>query len=143
MGLTRAAAEAILVGRCGKILALAGLDGTTVDGTNPDLADPIRSGLASLGLATATVGAVVDADLAAIASETLDQLLDVAEVRALESALGNLDQPDQEASLNNYQYLGRLRDSIEKTVARKRTQAVQKYNFGQGAVSSGTVAINA
>jgi len=128
MPLTRANVETILIGRAGKILALAGLDGLTRTGANPDLGDPIRVGLASLGLGTATLGVVVDADFAPITAFNVDQLLDVATLAALEAALGNLVQS-----------LGKLRDSIEATVRRKRLQAERQYGYGLPSLTAGVL----
>jgi len=139
MPLTRANVETILIGRAGKILALAGLDGLTRTGANPDLGDPIRVGLASLGLGTATLGVVVDADFAPITAFNVDQLLDVATLAALEAALGNLDQPDQTADTDNVQSLGKLRDSIEATVRRKRLQAERQYGYGLPSLTAGVL----
>jgi hypothetical protein len=139
MPLTLAILDSILVPRCGGTLALAGLDGVTVDGTNVALLDPIRQGLASLGIATATVGVVDDDDLLPITADTLDQLLDVAELRALESALGWLDQPDQMADTDNQQSLGKLRDSIETTVARRRKQVEKQYGYGAASLANITI----
>ncbi len=139
MPLTRAIVEQTLLSRCGRILAKAGLDGATADGTNPALADPIRQGLASLGLGTATLGVVVDADLLPITGATIDQLLDIAALAALEAALGNLDQPDQVADTDSSQAFGKLRDSIEATVARLRAQARARYGYGLAALAAGVI----
>lgn len=139
MPITRAAVESTLVNMCGGILTKAGLDGTTVDGSNASLTSPIRQALASLGFATATLGVVVEADLLPITWETLDQLLEVAELRALESALGNLNQPDQMADTDNQQWLGKLRESIEDTVARKRKQVERQYGYGLSSLVPGVV----
>lgn len=139
MPLTRANVETILIARCGRLLTLSGLNGTTQDGTNVALADPIRQGLSSVSIVTATLGIVADDDLAMVDSTTIDEMLDVAELRALESCLGNLDQPDQMADTNNEQWLGRLRDSIEKTVARKQALLQKQYGVGLGSLSTGVL----
>lgn len=139
MALTRAVAEFVVIRGCGKILARAGLDGTTVDGTNDDLTDALREGLASLGFGVATLGAVTDADLMPIAPTNFSQFRDIAILSALESALGNLAQPDQMADTDNQQMLGKLRDSIEATVARKQKLAQQQYGYGLGSLTAGVV----
>lgn len=139
MAATRAQVEQVLVRRCGRQLALVGLDGATCDGTNPDLADPVAVALAALGLWAADPAAAVDADLAPLGPMQLAALLDLAEVRALESVLGNWDQPDQVADTNNEQGLGRLRDSLERTVARKRLQLERQYGLGLPELSAGVL----
>jgi len=136
MPLTRAQAETLLVARCGKLLAAVGLDGTTVDGTNAALTDPLAEALRSLAIAPASPAAVTTQDLAGVADASVPQLLDVAELRALETALANWTDPDQVAGQDNRQDLGRLRDSLEKTVARKSERARSLYGYGVDATAS-------
>lgn len=95
MSLTRAQAEAMLVRRCGRWMSRAKMAVVT-DGTNADLNDPIRLALQAMGLAVADVTSVSDADLVAldVATTKLDEFLDRAEVRTLESVLGNMSDPD-------------------------------------------------
>lgn len=137
MAITRAQVEQILIRRCGKKLALVGLDGVTQDGSNTDLSDPIASTLAILGLAVANVALVADADLVAVQACQAGALVDIAELRVLESVLGNWDQADQMADTDNSQSLGKLYDSLEKTVARKRLQLQRQYGFGVGELTAG------
>lgn len=92
MTLTRAQAEAVLVNRCGPFLEAAGLAVTTA-GTNADLNDVIRRTLALMGYAPATIVAA-DSDLALlITSDLVEEFLDRAEVRALETCQGRLADP--------------------------------------------------
>lgn len=131
MALTRATVEAVLINRCGKTLTSVNLDGTTIDGTNAALTDPIGEGLRSLGLVVANLGAVVSGDLSGITdADDFAQLLDVAELRALETALANWTEADQVSGQDNSQALGRLRESLERTVARKAKQAQDRYGYG-------------
>ncbi len=131
MPLTRAQAETLLVARCGKLLAAVGLDGTTVDGTNAALTDPLAEALRSLEIAPASPAAVTTQDLAGVDDASVPQLLDVAELRALETVLGNWTDPDQTAGQDNRQDLGRLRDSLEKSLARKSARAESLYGYGK------------
>lgn len=137
--LTRPAAEVAVIAGCGGILARAKLDGATVDGTNASLTDPLRRGLASLGYGVATLGAVTNTDLLPVDSDSFDQFRDVAILSALEDALGNLAQPDQMADTDNQQWLGKLRDSIEASVARKRKQVERQHGYGLAGLSSGVL----
>lgn len=89
MAITRANAEAILIGRLGTLMTEAGLDGTTVDGTNADLNDPFASALRSMGYAVADITNVSDVDLSALAEEDYNEFLDRAELRVLETIEGN------------------------------------------------------
>jgi hypothetical protein len=86
MSLTRAQLEVVLLRRVGKLYAAVRLDGTTQDGSNVDLTDPLAATLRQLGIALASPLAVVDADLVDFPVAKLDALLDLAELRALESA---------------------------------------------------------
>lgn len=134
MSLTRATVEVALIARCGKLLTAVGLDGATVDGTNAALTDPIGEGLRSLGLAVATLGAVTSADVAQVTDgDGFAQLLDVAELRAFETILASWTEPDQIEGQDTRQDLGKLRESLEKTLTRKAAQALRIYGYGDAA----------
>ena len=89
MTLTRANVEVMLISRVGKLFDLISLDGTTVDGTNVDLNDPIASALLRLDYAVASIVLVSDADIASVSTDDYQAVLDLAELRALENWLGN------------------------------------------------------
>lgn len=57
-----------------------------------NLSDAIATGLRSLGIYPQSPVAVLDLDLSTIQGDQISQLLDVAEWRALESALNNCDE---------------------------------------------------
>lgn len=84
---TRAEAEAELIARLGTWMTAAGLDGTTIDGTNADLSSP-------LGYALRVVESNTVPD---VASADLDKLYDLAELRALENVLQNYKKIDGKA----------------------------------------------
>lgn len=86
MPLTLSQVEVKLTGRFGYLLSQLGLDGTTADGTNATLAEPIRIALTALGLPTATPGEVTDADLDSLDPGELTKFLDVAAYFALDVA---------------------------------------------------------
>lgn len=86
MTITREGIEIILARRVGAILTAAGLDGVTVDGSNVDLNDPLGWACRQLGYSVADPTAVHDDDLASVTDSNLDEFLDLAEYRALESA---------------------------------------------------------
>lgn len=94
MSLTRVQAETIVVRRIGRWLSAAKLDGTTVDGTNADLADPLAWAVRQSGGTVTDPTDPGDADLASIAD---DRLLDLAELRALMSAYQNFTRTDAKA----------------------------------------------
>lgn len=93
MSATRAAIEAVLVGRTAAYLDAAG-KATTVAGANRDLDDPLFRTLVLMGHAPASAE-VSDADLAGIdpASAAYLELCDRAELRVLETCQRNLADP--------------------------------------------------
>lgn len=79
-------ANAVLIQRCGAYMTAAGLTADT-----GALIDPVRWGLAALGFTPASILVVTDADLAGVTTaERTDALLDLAEIRLLETCLTNL-----------------------------------------------------
>lgn len=138
MALTRAQAEAILVRRVGRLLTAASMDGTTVNGTNADLADPLAWAIGQAGGALASRSAVTDADVATVSDE--EQLLDLAELRTLESISGNLALVDVTFGPHS-EKLGQLGDRVEKLIARKRKQVAADHGVGASALEAGVVTL--
>lgn len=116
MALTRADFEAVLVKRCGAALAKVSLDGTTIDGTNADLADPIRTAVRAMGYVVADPIDPADADLADVPATRYEALFDLAELRALETVLANwtgVDEKFGQDSQANSQYGKQLESRIK------------------------------
>jgi len=84
---TRAKIEEILIKRCGVLMLSAGMDGTTITGSNADLNGPIGYGLRQLGYATADISAVTTAEVEAVSADKIGKLLDVAEKYCLETVV--------------------------------------------------------
>mgnify|MGYP000920921279 FL=1 len=93
MALTRSAVETVVTRRVGSLLEEAGLSAAA---PNPHLADPIAWALRGLGYNVASITDVTDADLLPVGAAHVDALLDLAELRALESVAGNLLAVDVE-----------------------------------------------
>jgi hypothetical protein len=138
MAFTLAQFQKVLQRRCKAKMVYAGLDGVTADTVNLDLADPLREGLASLGLGVADLAQVTDADLLPVGPIDASQLLDVAELRALESILGNRASPDQKA-IDSQLLHGRFYAQLERTTARKRLQVERQYGIGVATISAGVL----
>lgn len=138
MTLTRAAVETILTRRVGQRMAAAGLDGTNHDGGNDDLNDAIWLALDTLGYAVADISNVVDADLTPVTN--VAQLLDVAELRTLESIQGNLAKVDftDGASYS----LNQLSLQVDRLIADKRKMLQQQYGIGLGTLTGGVVGLD-
>jgi hypothetical protein len=116
---TRDQVEAILIRRAGALLRKAGLDGTTVDGTNPDLADPISSSLRRLGVVVVDMTDPTDIELALLDDDDLEEFLDRAELRTLHSILGNWIKPNAQQDTDRQDW----GDLIDLT--RERIDALQ------------------
>ena len=129
MAIARASIETIIIRRAGKVMTAVGLDGTTCDGTNVDLNDPVGYGLRQLDYSVADLVNVSDADLAYVSAEEIDQLLDTAELRTLENALQNCDQVTISVGPRT-ENLSDLRDGLEKTITRKREHLISQYGSG-------------
>src|SRR5215212_491512 len=126
MAVTRANIETILIRRCGKLLSAAGLDGTTVSGANADLNDGIGSALRTLGYTVASLVSVADSDVSVVADSEIDQLLDLAELRTLESVAGNLDKVTIQSEDQRKQWSD-LAARLETTITRMRSRYSALY----------------
>lgn len=90
MAVTRAITEQVTVSRCAPTMKRAGMDSTTVNGTNADLNDPIATALEGLGLFAANRAQVGDGDLAQMLMASQPKFLDLVEIRTLETCLGRI-----------------------------------------------------
>jgi hypothetical protein len=141
MTITRANVEAILVARCGKLLAAADLDGTTIAGTNASLNDPIGWAARQLGYPVANLTAVSDSDLANVTDDEVDQLLDLAELRTLQNIEGNLDDVDISANGRD-ESLGQLVKQVQTRLDRVKAAIEKTYGTGLGTLSAGVVTLD-
>jgi hypothetical protein len=137
MALTKATVDAELVGRNEGYLTLAGWS-VVVDGTNPKTVGPIRTGLNSLGIATTTLGTVVEADLATVTSAQLDQLYDVADLRLKRDLLSKLPFFDQKAGPIE-QKLSQARTGLLAEIADLKARIREEYGIGAGRISVGSI----
>ena len=141
MALTRANVETLLIRRCGKLLAAAGLDGTTITGANGDLNDPLGWAIRQCGGTVASIVAVADVDLASVAADDYDQLFDLAELRALESILGNLDVVTQTVG-GRSENLSDLAARVQTRLTEKRALVERQYGVGVGALQTGVIGLD-
>lgn len=137
MTVTRANVEAILVKRTGALMTKAGL-AVTVVGSNADLNDPIGWALRRIGLTVITASLVTDADLASVTDAQLDEFLDLAEYRTLESVLGNLAAVDTKLGPRD-EKLSQLASQIEKKLTRLAKGLEAEYGYGIGTLSVGVL----
>lgn len=132
MAVTRANIEAIIIKRIGKWLTAAGLDGTTNNGTNSDLNDPIARGVRTLGYSVADVLNVSSSDIAAIEEADYDELFDVAELRALQSCLTNYDKVNLSLGPRSESF-DQLRNAMVQAIKLKREQIAADYPHDEDA----------
>lgn len=137
MALTRAHVESELVLRAGRLLAVVGLDGATVDGTNLTLNGPLRAGLESLAIPP-VAWTVTDTDLAAVDPGDVSQLLDVAELRTLQNVLGNMDEPDQQNGQDQQQW-GAMAQRVQKTVTELADRCAKRYGLYAPSLAIGVI----
>jgi hypothetical protein len=140
MSLTRATVESILVKRLSGWLSAAGL-AVTVVGTNADLNDPIGWAIRQLGLTVDDITAVDDTDVARVGSSDYDKLLDLAELRALETIQQNLDDVDIEVGPRS-EKLDQLAGRVAKALDRKRAQVQRDYGHGLGTLEAGVITLS-
>lgn len=137
MALTRAQAEAILVRRVGRLMTAASMDGATTNGSNRDFNDPLGWAIVQAGGSVAARNLVTTADLATADD---DAVLDLAELRVLESIAGNLALVDVTFGPHK-ESLGQLGTRLELLIARKRKQVARDHGVGASALEAGVITL--
>lgn len=132
MALTRANTESILVKRCGPLLTVADMDGSTIDGTNADLNDPIGRAVRDLDYTVTSVVSIADADVAQVTESEYDQFLDMATLHTLENILGNYDDVDIKAGPRD-EKLSQTVKQIERKIGRLKDKIEDLYGWGLSA----------
>jgi len=136
--LTRADVESVLIRRAGKLMTKVGLDGVTISGANLDLNDPIRRAARQIGVTVSDPILVADADLASLVCWQVEYLLDVAELRLLESIWENWTEVSQAVSLGKIE-AQQLADRIEKRIDKLEERIRKPYGRNIGLVSGGSI----
>lgn len=140
MSITRANIEAILIRRAGKKMTAAGLDGTTITGSNPDLNDPIGSAILDMGYVPSSIATITDTDVSLIGS-SISELLDRAELRLLKNIAGNLDLVDITVGPRK-ESLSQLHDQIIKQIEKLADEINSKYGSGISALDAGAISLD-
>lgn len=138
----RAAYEAALISRDGPLLVLVGKDGTTVDGENGSLTEPLRMGLESLGYYPATFGDVTDDDLAQVSPAQVSQLLDVASLGLVNSVYGAFTEVDETISLGSVK-VSQNRAAIASRLSDLAAFCMNRYGYGLSAPRAGSIRVGA
>ncbi len=148
MAITRTQLETLLVGsdkisgRAGRMAVKARLyvAADVTLGTIPALADPIYQGLRSIGIYAADPTAPVDGDMVTLPPSGLSQVLDVAELRLLESCMGNWDRWDETAGVDS-QAQGKLGELLQKRIEAVRKQLKDIYGNIPGVTAASTFGV--
>jgi hypothetical protein len=143
MTLTLVAVEKKLAARCGKKMSLVGFD-TSMDGSNPDLIDPMITALMDLGSQPDSSDVMTDADLLKVDANQINEFLDRAELRLLENIAGNLDMVNISVGPRN-ESLGDLASQVEKAIDRLITKISQNYGPAYNAstqITGGTLSLD-
>lgn len=141
MTLTVIQFETVLIKRTGKLLTALSMDGSTIDGNNPDLVDPMGYSIRQAGGSVTTITDVVDADLSGFAESDYDELLDVAELRTLQNIYGNFALVDVEIGPRNEAWSS-LGTTLEKLIARKEKRVKDIYGIGIAAMETGNIILD-
>lgn len=107
--------ETVIIARIGKILTFVGLDGTTKDGTNVDLNDPIADALETQSLTPISRIAIADADTQRVATGNSQWFLRDVELRALYTVLNQFIYYS-ETFVDNTERIIEVRQGVEKRV---------------------------
>lgn len=94
MTITRAYIEAETIRRAGGYMDSAGMDITTVDGSNVDVNSSIASALSLLQISITDYTDVDDSDLEDVAGIYVEAVLDLTEFFVMQRAFGNLNRVD-------------------------------------------------
>lgn len=141
MALTRANVEVILSKRSSKIMTFVGLDGTTVDGANADLNDPIGVAIRECGGTTASVVSVADTDLDTVDTSDYDKLFDIAEHRLLATMLGNFDKYGLKVGPRSG-YQSQVREGLEKRIDDLKDALEAKYGYNAPTPEMGAITLD-
>jgi hypothetical protein len=124
--MTRADVEKFMVARIGNILAFVQLNGTTVDGTNPDLNDPIADGLETQQIYPANRLAVADTDLAHLLPANVQWFLRTVELRALQTC-SNQFIYYSETFVDNTERIIEVREGVQKRIGCLETEIKDRW----------------
>lgn len=138
MALTRANVELLTVADVGPLMVAAGMDGTTVDGTNVDLNGPIGRAVRTLGYAVASAVLVADADIAAVTDAQHSEFLDYVTLYTLRAILGNLDDVDITVGPRT-ERLSQLAAQVEKAIKVLQDSMTDEYAYGMATPVAGVI----
>ena len=140
MTLTRANIESILVQRCGAYMTAAGMV-VTVAGSNVNLNDPIGYAVRMCDGTVTDYVTVADADVVTVDSTDYDKLLDIAELRLLDSISTNLDDVDLTVGPRS-EKLNQLALNLQAIMERKSKRVEKSYGIDAPLVGTGAIVLD-
>lgn len=130
MAATRADVESMLLRACKGWMIACGLDGTTQNGSNADLAVPIAFAVRTLGLPVAAPLNPSDAEIAAIPDGSFDFFLTLATYRVIQTCIRNYAEINQTVGLNKQEF-----DDLSKRMRMEadalHLELTKMYGFGK------------
>lgn len=130
----RSEAEVVLIARCGTALTVVGKDGTTVNGSNPDLNDGLWYALDKLGYSIVSISSVSDGDVSAVTTEDIRPFIALAELRTLETVLNAATSLVDITVGPRRESLSQFSERLEKIVENYRANILRDFGdlFGSG-----------
>lgn len=125
--MNRAGVETILVRRCKMALEMVGMDYQTISGTNTDLNDALWTALNRLGYMVADPTSVTDAEVGAVDVDYHAALLDLAEIRVLETVLNAAVSLVDTSIGPRRESLSQFAQRIESVIEAKRKRAMDDH----------------
>ena len=146
MPITRATAEKVLVGpdllsgRLGRRAVMAKLYDLDagVLGAIPAVGAMLADGLASLGIHPDDPTDPIDDDFALVADADRAQLFDMAELRGLDSILGNLDELDEQVGEDRQDWT-KFAEHVRQRAKDLRAWCEGRYGVGTASPSLGVI----
>lgn len=141
MTLARAQVDDAMVRRMGRMLSWWGLDGTTDDGTNPDVGAALGRALIGLDATPSSLSDPVDADLAATDTPAASaRLLDLVHLHLLEACYDNADEVSEREGVNEQRWNERIAE-LRQRINQARAALAAAHGDGLGVVSGGTLSV--
>ena len=141
MTITLAAIEKTLIRRCGSKMAIVEMDGTTVDGTNQDIVDPVITAMIDMGYTLSDLSEVSDDDLSSVVPDSkYNELVDRAELRLLQNIAGNQVGVDITVGPRK-ESLSQLSQYLEKQIDRVSERNKKLYGDGLMPLTAGKISL--
>jgi hypothetical protein len=136
-GLSPAAVERLLVRPAAHLLAAAGMDPATTDGSHPDVQPALAAALRQAGYPTALVERVSPGELESVPPSAHDGVLLLGRINLLEAVLDRLQAKFSVMIGADSLQARQMADGVEKTITRLRTLYETKY----GSLAASTVVV--